>query len=227
MTENGQRAVDRPETALDAGAELVLDPARALPRSWFARPAAEVAPDLLGALLVSSVAGELVAGLIVEVEAYGGPEDPASHAARYRNGPVAAMWGPPGHAYVYRAYGVYPCCNVVTETEGAAGAVLLRAAAPLVGLATMRARRRACGRMGREALDVRLASGPGALAIAFGIGLEHNGIPLDAPPLWIQPGVPVGRIVRTPRIGIRRGTHLPWRFAVAGHPSVSRRLRLE
>jgi len=202
-------------------ASLQLDPALAFPREWYARPAVEVARELLGAILVSVVEGELVAGELVEVEAYGGPEDPASHAARYRNGLVRVMWGPPGHAYVYRAYGMYPCCNVVTEPESQAGAVLLRAAAPLVGIETMRARRLRQRRTARELAPVRLASGPGALAIAFGITLAHNGLPLDGPPLWIQPGRQVAEVTCTTRIGISRGTSLLWRFLVAGHPSVS------
>jgi len=215
---------ERPERAANSGR---FDPSLALPLDWFARPTLEVARALLGTILVSVVAGELVAGVLVEVEAYGGPEDPASHAARYRNGLVRAMWGPPGHAYVYRAYGMYPCLNVVTEPEGRAGAVLLRAAAPLIGLDVMRARRRAM-RPGQHLLpDERLASGPGALALAFGIGLEHNGLPLDRPPIWLQPGEPPERVLCTPRIGISRGEHLPWRFVLADHPAVSRRVRVE
>ncbi len=202
-------------------ASIPLDPALALPREWYARPAVEVARELLGAILVSVIDGELVAGELVEVEAYGGPEDPASHAARYRNGPVWAMWGPPGHTYVYRAYGLYPCCNVVTEPESQAGAVLLRAAAPLLGIETMRARRLRQRRTTRDLAPVRLASGPGALAIAFGITLAHNGLPLDGPPLWIQPGRQVAEVTRTTRIGISRGTSFLWRFLVSGHPSVS------
>ncbi|MCX2726713.1 DNA-3-methyladenine glycosylase [Thermomicrobium sp. 4228-Ro] len=213
-----------PERAANSGR---FDPSLAVPLTWFDRPTLDVAQALLGMILVSVVDGELVAGVLVEVEAYGGPDDPASHAARYRNGPVQAMWGPPGHAYVYRAYGVYPCCNVVTEPEGRAGAVLLRGAAPLVGLEVMRARRQAM-RPGQRLLpDERLASGPGALAIAFGIGLEHNGIPLDRPPVWLQPGGTPERVVSTPRIGISRGQHLLWRFVVADHPAVSRRGHVE
>jgi DNA-3-methyladenine glycosylase len=137
------------------------------------------------------------------------------------------MWGPPGHAYVYRAYGVYPCCNVVTEAEGKAGAVLLRAAAPLVGRETMRRRRRFFGRSAHDLPDMRLASGPGLLAIAFGIGLEHNGIPLDRPPLWFQQGEALGSVVRTPRIGVSRGGEYLWRFVAAEHPAVSARRRVQ
>ncbi len=208
-------------------ATVHIDAARALPAAWFARPAPEVARDLLGAVLVSVIEDELVAGILVEVEAYGGPEDPASHAARYRKGPVYAMWGPPGHAYVYRAYGMYPCLNVVTDEEGIAGAVLLRAAAPLAGLETMRRRRRRFGRGRGDLPDERLASGPGALAVAFGIGLEHNGLPLDRPPVWLQPGDLPGRVVCTPRIGITRGVDRLWRFVLADHCSLSRRVRPE
>jgi DNA-3-methyladenine glycosylase len=203
--------------------EIPLDPARALPRDWFARPAVEVARDLLGAILVSMVGGELVVGVLVEVEAYGGPEDPASHAARYRNGPARVMWGPPGHAYVYRAYGVYPCCNIVTDPDGTAGAVLLRAAMPLAGHAIMRQRRERSRRAGYRLAEHRLASGPGALAQAFGIALDHHGLPIDRPPFWIQSGSSPQRVASTPRIGISRGQEFLWRFVIPGHPAVSGR----
>ncbi|MDI3341982.1 MAG: DNA-3-methyladenine glycosylase [Sphaerobacter sp.] len=192
-----------------------VDPARALPVTFYARDVVAVARDLLGCLLVSCIDGETAAGIIVETEAYGGPDDPASHAAFRRNGTVAAMWGPPGRAYVYLAYGVYPCLNVVTGPAGTAAAVLLRAADPLLGRAAMAARRGAAP--GR-----RLASGPGRLAVAFGITLTDNGRPLEAPPLWIEPGVPPDRIVTGPRIGVRRGEPRPWRFGIAAHPALSR-----
>lgn len=201
-------------------AQSTYDPALALPLIWYARPVLEVARELLGAILVSVIDGQLTAGEIVEVEAYAGPEDPASHAARYRNGRAAAMWGPPGFAYVYRAYGVYPCFNVVVQSEGIAAAVLIRAASPLAGIATMRARR--AQRRATVLADERLASGPGALALAFGIGLEHHGQPLDRPPLWIQPGRAVEAVRCSPRVGISRGQDRHWRFFVADHPAVSR-----
>src|SRR5690606_27538077 len=140
------------------------DPARALGASFYERPVVDVARDLLGCLLVSQHDGITTAGLIVETEAYAGPDDPASHAAFRRNGTVTAMWGPPGRAYVYLAYGVYPCFNVVTGPEGEAAAVLIRAIAPVAGIEHMAVRR-------GGADGPRLASGPGRLAVALGITL--------------------------------------------------------
>ncbi|WP_273031968.1 DNA-3-methyladenine glycosylase [Sphaerobacter thermophilus] len=194
---------------------LVPDPARALGASFYERPVVDVARDLLGCLLVSQHDGITTAGLIVETEAYAGPDDPASHAAFRRNGTVTAMWGPPGRAYVYLAYGVYPCFNVVTGPEGEAAAVLIRAIAPVAGIEHMAVRR-------GGADGPRLASGPGRLAVALGITLADNGRALDGPPLWIQPGAPPDCIAAGPRIGVRRGDQRPWRFGIAGHPLLSR-----
>lgn len=204
--------------------EARFHPAAALPLSWYERPAPVVARELLGAILVSVIEDCLVAGVIVEVEAYAGPEDPASHAARFRQGPARSMWGPSGHTYVYRAYGVYPCLNVVTDPDGVPGAVLLRAAFPLAGVGIMRERRQRKRRSGNRRFVPleHLARGPGALAQAFGISTEHHGLPLDRPPVWIQPGRSEFAIICGPRVGIRSGRELHWRFAVANHPAVSR-----
>lgn len=201
--------------AVSRAAGPVPDPARALDAAFYARPVLDVARDLLGCLLASRRDGATVAGVIIETEAYGGEDDPASHAAFRRNGVVAAMWGPPGHAYVYRAYGVYPCFNVVTGPAGQAAAVLVRAVAPLVGVDVMAARR-------GGATGPRLTSGPGRLAVAFGITQADNGRPLDTPPLWIEPGEAPARVVAGPRIGVRRGEPRPWRFGIADHPLLSR-----
>ncbi len=192
-----------------------VDPARALPRTRYARPPEEVARDLLGCLLVCQRPDGVAAGVIVEVEAYGGEEDPASHASFRRNGVVRAMWGPPGHAYVYLAYGMYPCFNVVTGREGEAGAVLVRALAPVVGRDVM------ARRAGRHPED-RLASGPGRLGRALGVALDDNGRPLDRPPLWIEPWERPRAIVAGPRVGVARGVDRPWRFGIPGHPALSR-----
>src|SRR5207247_9968203 len=143
---------------------------RMLKRDFFARSVHEVAPDLIGAtLLVDGVGGR-----IVEVEAYD-QEDPASHGYRGRTARNAAMFGPPGHAYVYRSYGIHWCLNLVCGDEGTASAVLVRALEPTYGLDLMRARR------GLD--DPRLlSSGPGRLCQALGIDRELDGQPLDAPP---------------------------------------------
>jgi len=187
-----------------------------LPRTFFARPTLEVAPELVGALLVRLLPeGMRLVGRLVEVEAYLGPEDPASHAYR-RTARSAIMWGPPGIAYVYFTYGNHHCINVVTEPEGKPGAVLLRAAEPLEGLEVMRRLR------GVE--DVRrLTSGPGRLTQAFGIELSHHGVDLTQPgPLSLVAGIPPRRILATPRIGIRRARDRPWRFVDPESPFLSR-----
>ena len=172
----------------------------------------EVAPDLVGAtLLVDGVGGR-----IVEVEAYD-HEDPAAHGYRGRTARNASMFGPPGHAYVYRSYGIHWCLNLVCEDEGTASAVLLRALEPTRGLDTMQARR------GVE--DPRLlCSGPGRLCQALGVTRDHDGLPLDVPPFRIEAPEETVEVVASARIGITRAADLPWRYAVAGSRYLSRRL---
>lgn len=173
-----------------------------------------VARALLGQLLVHETPRGVMAGRIVEAEAYRGPRDPASHA--YRLTPRSRiMWGKPGTAYVYFSYGNHYCLNVVTEREGAAGAVLIRALAPIEGMELMRGNRG----VQHERL---LASGPGRLTQAMRVGREHNGWDLTRPPLYLARGRRRGKIVASRRIGIRAAAARPWRFAVAGHPGVSR-----
>lgn len=188
---------------------------RPLPRSFFARPTLQVARALLGHLLVHETPRGRLVGRIVEVEAYRGRTDPASHAYR-KTARSRIMWGRPGTAYVYFTYGNHYCINVVTEREGVAGAVLFRAIEPVDGVEIMRAN--------RGAADERVASGPGRLTQAMGIGGEHNGVDLTRPPLYLAVGrrAPV-RITSGPRIGIRAAVERPWRFTLAGSPFVSRR----
>lgn len=188
-----------------------------LPSDFFARPVVEVARDLLGTCLVSTVGGELCAGVIVETEAYGGPDDPASHAAT-RSGVTErnrAMFGPPGRAYVYRSYGVHWCMNVVTGPERQGQAVLLRGLLPVAGEALMHIRRKGC---------TPLAAGPGRLAQALGIDRALYGHPLMMPPLEICPGwcVPDEEIAVSGRVGIRSAADWPYRFYVRGSSGVSR-----
>jgi DNA-3-methyladenine glycosylase len=156
-------------------------------------------------------------GRIVEVEAYRGPRDPASHA--YRRTPRSAvMWGAPGTAYVYLSYGNHACMNVVTEPEGRAGAVLLRALEPVSGVALMQQR--------RHARDLRLlASGPGRLSRAMGITLAHNRTDLVTGPLYLARGPRPRAIVATPRIGISAATDVRWRFVERGSTFLSRPVR--
>ena len=199
------------------GASAQASPAR-LEHSFFARPALEVAPDLLGCRLVYQLGPRCrLEGVIVEVEAYlGDGSDPASHAHAGPTRRCAAMFGPPGRFYVYRSMGLHFCVNLVCEPEGRGAAVLLRAVEPRRGLEVMVQRRG--GRGGRE-----LASGPGKLAQAFGIGAQHNGDDALAGPLRVEAAHErPARIVAGPRVGIRKAADKPWRFCVADNPHLSR-----
>jgi DNA-3-methyladenine glycosylase len=172
----------------------------------------EVARELIGVVLLVDGAG----GVLVEVEAYE-QDDPASHAYRGPTARNAAMFGPPGHAYVYRSYGVHWCLNLVCAEEGRADAVLVRALEPQRGLDAMRARR------GMD--DARLlCSGPGRLCQALGIGGEHDGLALDAPPFELHAAPGPMEVVTGTRIGITRAAKRPWRYGLAGSPFLSRKL---
>jgi DNA-3-methyladenine glycosylase len=179
----------------------------------FDRSVHEIAPELIGAtLLVDGVGGR-----IVEVEAYD-REDPASHGYGGPTRRNASMFGPPGHAYVYRSYGIHWCLNLVCEGEGVPSAVLVRAIEPTQGLDEMRLRR------GLE--DPRLlASGPGRLCQALAITGEHDGLPLDQPPFELREHNGPVEVVAGARVGITRATELPWRYAEAGSRFLSRPLR--
>jgi DNA-3-methyladenine glycosylase len=203
----------------------------ALPRSFHARPATVVARALLGTSLICVGKDGPLVGTIVETEAYLGPHDRASHA---RSGPTErnrVMFGPPGHAYVYRIYGMHWCLNVVTGPDGDAQAVLIRAVMPALGLAVIRRRR------GRPADPVaRLLAGPGRVCQGFGIDGGDDGRDLTAGDrLWVGasgPGserdgvVPAHDTASGPRVGVAYAAE-PWgtvayRFGIAGHPALSR-----
>jgi DNA-3-methyladenine glycosylase len=158
-----------------------------------------------------------VGGRIVEVEAYDS-EDPAAHGFRGRTPRNESMFGPPGHAYVYRSYGIHWCLNLVCEEEGSAAAVLLRALEPTHGLGAMRERR------GREETRL-LAAGPGRLCEALAVTRTHDGLPLDAAPFELHAAAGPVDVVTGPRIGISVATELPWRYAEAGSRWLSRPLR--
>ena len=177
-----------------------------------------VARDLLGWEVESTVGGVRTSGRIVEVEAYTGPDDPASHAAERigRTRRNSSMFGPPGIAYVYLIYGMHWCLNVVTGREGFPAAVLVRALEPLAGEATMAARR------GRNR---DLCSGPARLCQALGVTGELDGHTLDRAPLRLVPRKPVpdGSVARSPRIGVTRARDRELRFFLQGNPHLSRR----
>jgi DNA-3-methyladenine glycosylase len=182
-------------------------------QEFFARSVHEVAPDLIGvSLLVDGVGG-----FIVEVEAYD-REDPASHAFRGRTTRNASMFGPPGHAYVYRSYGIHWCLNLVCGQEGVPEAALVRALEPTEGIVTMQ-QRRGVGSV------LALCSGPGKLCQALAITSEHDGLALDRPPFRLEPRERVPRIATGPRIGITQATELSWRYALEGSKFLSRPLR--
>ncbi len=184
-----------------------------LAAAFYARPVLDVAPDLLGCV----VERDGVSGVIVETEAYHQSE-PACHAYVGRTARTETLFGAPGMAYVYRSYGIHSMLNVVCEPAGTAAAVLIRALAPRTGLALMRERR---GRLDEH----ELCSGPGKLTQALAIPLTDNGCDLAVGPVrvlgrapdWARAPVAIG-----PRVGITKAAELPWRFALAGHPDVSR-----
>jgi DNA-3-methyladenine glycosylase len=192
------------------------DPGRArtgkrLPRDFYAQPTLKVARDLLGKILTLETAGKTKTARIVEVEAYLGGRDPASHAYRGPTPRTAPMFGPPGRSYVFFVYGMYHCLNVVTESDGVAGAVLLRGAEPLMGF---------------DGAAPRALAGPGKLARAFGLTTTHTNLDLVRSILTIRdaPSVPSSRVMRSVRVGLNEHatTNKPWRLYVRGSSGVSR-----
>ena len=193
-----------------------MSPTR-LPRSFYAREAQEVGPDLLGHVLVRTFPdGRRAAARIVEVEAYG-PNDPASHAFRGMTPRNAVMFGPAGHLYVYFTYGMHHCMNAVTGRVGEGAAVLLRAAEPLEGADEMATRR------GREG-SLDLCSGPGRLTKALGVTRRDDGLDLVAGgAMWVETGARPESIATGIRVGVHE-TSRSWRFWLDGNAFVSRGL---
>ncbi len=201
----------------------------ALPRSFFARPTEVVARELLGALLVRHAPAGLTVGRIVETEAYGGPQDRASHARAGLTSRTAPMFGRPGHAYVYLVYGLHNCLNVVAHAQPAdAGAVLLRAVEPLEGVGLMKSRRGAVRRAVSEFRQAQLAAGPALVCQAMSIDRRLDGADLTTGrTLWLAAGPPMRtEIVAGPRIGVDYAgpgwADRAWRFGFADHPALSR-----
>ena len=188
-------------------------------RAWFDRPSAEVAPDLLGRLLVHDTPRGRVAGRIVEVEAYQGPEDLAAHSSHGRTDRNGVMFGPPGHLYVYLVYGLHHCANVVCGPGDKPEAVLLRAAEVVDGLELAREWR---GAVPYE----RLAAGPGNLGAAFGLNRSDNGLDLLHGPVWLADGTAGSNVERSPRVGVAYAgdwASAPLRFSIRDDPYRSRR----
>ena len=173
---------------------------------------------MLGAVLECQSADGVASARIVETEAYVGPDDPACHAAAGLTPRTKYLFGPPGVGYVYLIYGMYWCFNAVTREEGHGSAVLVRAVSPLEGEPLMQRRRPNA----RSRYD--LTNGPGKLCLALGITGDHNGRPLDQPPVRVLAGDPVPDrdVVVTPRIGITRAAEWPLRYFIDGDPFVSR-----
>jgi DNA-3-methyladenine glycosylase len=186
-----------------------------LSRAFFGRPAAEVAPELLGKVLVHGEPDRELRGRIVEVEAYTGATDPGSHAYRGKTARNAVMFGPAGHIYTYVSYGMHVCMNLVTDRDDVAGAVLVRALEPLAGIETMEERR------GHRAL-VELCNGPGKLCQAMGITMADNGADLELGPIWVDDdGYVPPAIARSTRVGLSQGRELPLRFFLSENLFVS------
>jgi DNA-3-methyladenine glycosylase len=180
-----------------------------LSQAFFDREVVSVARDLIGAVLLIDGVG----GIIVETEAYD-RDDPASHSFVGPTARNAPMFGPPGHAYVYRSYGIHWCLNGVSRPGSA---VLIRALEPTAGIDAMKLR--------RSVSDLRLlCSGPGRLCQALGVSAAHNGLALDRAPFRIEAGGTTD-VAAGPRIGITRAAEVPWRFGLAGSPYLSRPLR--
>jgi len=181
---------------------------RRLSRAFFARDPEAVARDLLGTLLVVGEGPARRVARVVETEAYGGADDPASHAFRGPTPRCAVMFGPAGFLYVYKSYGVHWCANVVTGRSGAASAVLVRAAEQL-------------------APEPDLLRGPGLVARALGLTGAHSGLDCcvrDARVVFARDAVGLSGadVVATTRVGISREVERPWRFVTVGHPAISR-----
>lgn len=192
-----------------------------LPREFFDRPVLDVAPDLLGRILVRTTPDGPIALRLTEVEAYDGPNDPGSHAYRGRTARNDVMFGPPGHVYVYFTYGMWHCMNLVCGPEDRASAVLLRAGEITEGVELARKRRLSAR------YDKELAKGPARLATALDVDRALDGTDACAPegsPLTLLTGIPVrpDQVRNGPRTGVAGdgGVH-PWRFWIADDPTVS------
>ena len=205
-----------------------LADAKLLRRSFFNRDPREVCPELLGRLVVRRQERRVVAGRIVEVEAYLGANDLAAHAAAGRTSRNSVLFGPPGHAYVYFIYGVHYCLNISCMPEGEAGCVLIRALEPAVGIQEMAKARHLSDLDLNSPRNLRLlCSGPGKLCEALGIVRERdNGKDMVSPRSDLQvmdDGYRPEKTAVTARIGITKSAEMPLRYVIAGNRFVSTR----
>jgi DNA-3-methyladenine glycosylase len=197
-----------------------------LARSFFDRDPRQVCPEFLGKLIVRREGRKLLAGRVVEVEAYLGADDLAAHAAARRTARNSVLFGPPGHAYVYFIYGVHYCLNISCLPEGEAGCILVRALEPVKGIAEMAKARNLAGLDLNSVRNLRLlASGPGKLCQAMGITRQRdNGKDMVSPRSDLQvldDGCKVENVFVTRRVGITKSADMPLRYVIAGSPFVS------
>jgi DNA-3-methyladenine glycosylase len=192
-----------------------------LPRTFYLQPTLTVAKQLLGKIFVRKIGKDILSGKIVEVEAYLGENDPASHAFRGKTKRNEVMFQTGGHLYVYFTYGMHFCANIVTEEADKGRAVLIRAVEPLTGIELMKKNRK---RVFTKHSLINLTNGPAKFCQAFGIAREQNGTDLLGDEIYLTDGVdiPASIIVATTRIGIKTGTDKKWRFYIKGNPLVSK-----
>jgi DNA-3-methyladenine glycosylase len=196
---------------------------QALPRNFYTRPVLTVAKELLGKVLIKNEGKKLLIGRIVEVEAYDGNNDEASHTFKGRTKRNEVMFNEGGFFYVYFTYGAHYCCNVVTGRANHGAAVLIRAVEPLKGTDLM-IKRRLSRKLKNEKEIFNLTSGPGKVCQAFGFKKNHSGIDLTGKSIYLvdQPKLKKSKIGNSKRIGISKSAELPWRFFEIGNPYLSR-----
>ena len=208
--------------------KIKLETLAPLPRDFYSRDPRVVSRDLLGKILVRRQSRKLLAGRIVEVEAYLGMDDPAAHSASGRTLRNAVLFGPPGHSYVYFIYGNHFCFNVSCLPDGEAGGVLFRALEPVAGIEEMAEARGLVLNQKAASKDLRkLTSGPGRLAQAFGITRERDNekdlTRKRSDLIIVDDGFRPSRVEITPRIGITKAVAYPLRYIIAGNEFVSKR----
>lgn len=201
----------------------ILPANQKLPKEFYKRPVLKVAKDLLGKIIVKQEGRKILAGRIVEVEAYDGRVDEASHSFKGKTKRNEVMFREGGCFYVYFTYGVHHCCNVVTGEEGHGAAVLIRAIEPLEGIQIMALRRFAKRKIDEKQL-INLTNGPGKICQAFSFDRTYSGLDLTGSKVYIidMPPLKKSQIGISKRIGISKSTELPWRFFIKNSKFLSR-----